>query len=94
MRWKSVADGQPAPHAKYLVRRDGYVHTATPCYGMHAPWWVPMSILGSEYEPTDMLKTDEWCEMKEATKTEGPSDWIKRYDREAGGAGDAAWGGD
>lgn len=58
--WHKVADKQPRPHARYLVRRDGATHTATPCYGMHAPWWVPMGINGREYDPVDMRDTDEW----------------------------------
>lgn len=58
--WTRVADAKPKPHAKYLVRRLGCIHTATPCYGLHAPWWVPMAISGKEYEPVTMKDTDEW----------------------------------
>lgn len=58
--WRTVLSAMPAPHAKYQVKRNGSVHTATPCYGMHAPWWVPTSITGAECEPVTMLDTDEW----------------------------------
>lgn len=61
--WSKVADAKPRPHARYTVRRDGNTHTATPCYGMHAPWWVPVSIDGVEYDPTTMLDTDEWLPL-------------------------------
>lgn len=61
--WTLVKTAQPKPHAKYLVRREGYVHTATPCYGMHRPWWVPMGINRQEHPPTDMLDTDEWIPL-------------------------------
>jgi len=60
MSWTFIADAQPRPHAKYLVRRNGNVHTVTPCYGLHPPWWVPTAIDGLEYEPVTMLDTDEW----------------------------------
>jgi hypothetical protein len=60
MSWTKVSEAQPKPHAKYLVRRGGYTHTATPCYSMHAPWWVPMAINGDEYDPVKMLDDDEW----------------------------------
>mgnify|MGYP001614250891 CR=1 FL=1 len=59
--WTRVAERHPKKHAKYIVRRDGFVHTATPCYGIHVPWWVPMSMVGRrEQEPVAMLDTDEW----------------------------------
>lgn len=58
--WIRVANAKPKPHAKYLVRRGGFIHTATPCYGLHPPWWVPMAITGMEYEPVIMSDTDEW----------------------------------
>lgn len=35
-----ISECHPDPHAKYVVVRDGLVFTATPCYGMHSPWWV------------------------------------------------------
>lgn len=63
VQWTFVKDAHPKPHAKYLVRRNGYVHTATPCYGMHAPWWVPILITNREHEPVHMLDTDEWMSL-------------------------------
>jgi hypothetical protein len=61
--WTKVSDRQPAPHAKYLLLRDDTICTATPCYGMHAPWWVPRVISGEETEPITMLDTDEWLPL-------------------------------
>lgn len=60
-----VKDAHPRPHARYTVRRDGNWFVATPCYGMHAPWWVPSSPTG-ETEPIDMRDTDEWHPLKDA----------------------------
>ena len=51
--------GLPKPHQKYLVQRDGFVFTATPCYGMHAPWWVVMTMDG-EAPPVPMKDSDKW----------------------------------
>lgn len=58
--WRTVAGSQPPPHAKYLVKRDGVLYTATPCYGMHSPWWVGRVLGAHESEPTGMRPDDEW----------------------------------
>jgi hypothetical protein len=64
----------PPPHAKYLVSREGWMFVATPCYGMHQPWWVSAVCVGSvpdsyttcrETDPVAMLDTDKWVPMKE-----------------------------
>lgn len=62
--WTLTENAKPRPHSRYLLRRDGYFHTVTPCYGMHAPWWVPTAISGQEYEPVAMLDTDEWMPLQ------------------------------
>lgn len=51
----------PKAHAKYVVRREGVIFTATPCYGMHDPWWV-VRVMGEAYEaqPEPMKADDEW----------------------------------
>jgi hypothetical protein len=55
--------GHPPPHAKYIVRR-GLAHfIATPCYGMHAPWWVPSNPDG-ESPPIDMEDGDAWAALE------------------------------
>lgn len=59
MEWRTIRDAQPKPHRRYVVRRDGVLFTATPCYGMHAPWWVVKTMEG-EADPVDMRDTDEW----------------------------------
>lgn len=58
--WRTIKDEHPRPHARYEIRRDNRIYTATPCYGMHHPWWVPMKIDGKEGDPVLMLDTDEW----------------------------------
>lgn len=43
--WVSVDVAHPAPHARYTVRHpDCGEFQATPCYGMHRPWWVPRTV--------------------------------------------------
>jgi len=56
-------EGQyPPPHAKYLVQRGHWMFVATPCYGMHNPWWVPMTYNG-ETEPIKIEPTDKWMPL-------------------------------
>lgn len=57
--WIKCSEEHPAPHGKYQVRRDGLIYTATPCYGMHSPWWVVKTMHG-EAVPTEILDSDEW----------------------------------
>ena len=54
-----VKQRHPPPHAKYLVRRGEFLFTATPCYGMHSPWWV-VRTMGGEADPIGMNDYDEW----------------------------------
>lgn len=61
--WVKVSEQHPKPHARYLVCRDGVLMTATPCYGLHHPWWVVRvqqehSLV--ELPPIAMLDNDEW----------------------------------
>ena len=48
MRWTLCKDAHPEPHAHYVVRmkRQGspLIFTASVCYGMHAPWWIPRTV--------------------------------------------------
>lgn len=55
----SLPDLYPPPHRRYMVRRGGVVVTATPCYGMHNPWWVVMT-LETEVAPVAMRDGDTW----------------------------------
>lgn len=64
-QWRMNKDRRPAPHARYLVKRGHYTFVGTPCYGMHAPWWVPMASSG-ELEPINMEDTDEWIGLPSA----------------------------
>lgn len=42
--WTRAKDSHPPPHARYEVyRREVGTFVATPCYGMHQPWWVPLT---------------------------------------------------
>ena len=55
-----VGEQHPVPHQRYLVVRDRVVFTATPCYGMHEPWWVVKTMEG-EAPPVTMDNEDEWA---------------------------------
>lgn len=58
-----VSDCAPPPHQKYVVKRRDHWYTATPCYGMHRPWWVVRLMpqtWPNEAEPVDMNDDDEW----------------------------------
>ena len=59
-----IADEHPAPHRRCVVKRDGKFFTATPCYGMHAPWWVVATMTG-EADPEPMRDSDEWWSLAE-----------------------------
>jgi hypothetical protein len=54
-----VPHAYPPKHARYLLERNGVVFTATPCYGMHDPWWVAKTLTG-EAEPEPMQNGDRW----------------------------------
>ncbi|KRT69340.1 MAG: hypothetical protein XU15_C0011G0166 [candidate division NC10 bacterium CSP1-5] len=63
-----ISDLHPEPHRKYIVLRDGLLFTATPCYGMHSPWWVVKTMghsSGDEAPPEDMQPNDEWWYLDE-----------------------------
>lgn len=70
--WKKASEQHPAPHAQYQMRRDGMVYTVTPCYGMHAPWWVGRVLGGHESEPVRIEPTDEWMPL-----TQEPSAYVE-----------------
>lgn len=54
----------PEPHQRYLVGRGSHYFIATPCYGLHEPWWVPSTPTG-ESEPIPMQDTDWWVPLAE-----------------------------
>ena len=60
-----VADKMPKPHARYRVYRDDMEpFDATPCYGMHSPWWVPRNAFTKEEsDPISMEKADCWSTL-------------------------------
>ena len=52
----------PPRHARYLLKRGEFTFTATPCYGMHEPWWVVRTLSG-EAEPEPMKDGDAWSAL-------------------------------
>lgn len=59
-----VKDKHPPPHATYLVEKNNYYFVATPCYGMHSPWWIPMTH-DKELDPIQILEIDAWISLEE-----------------------------
>ena len=74
MNWISVIDKMPPKHARYRIWREGVGEfVATPCYGMHEPWWVPRnSFTKQESEPIGVLATDYWRDLAEGPSTPHP----------------------
>lgn len=69
---KQVSDSYPPPHDMYLVVRNGKVFTATPCYGMHNPWWVVRTMpeyWPNEADPVDMRDDDQWCPVLDGVRS-------------------------
>lgn len=63
---KKVAEKRPYPHTPHIVLRRTELFTATPCYGMHDPWWVVKLLDGHEADPVPMKEDDYWwplCDM-------------------------------
>lgn len=59
----------PPPHAKYVVKRNGNLFTATPCYFGHKSWWVVRLMpedWPNEADPVPMLDDDEWWAVDDA----------------------------
>ena len=67
--WTKASERHPAPHARYEVwRSDVGVFVATPCYGMHEPWWVPL--VADRFAPGSIAipfsDNDEWRAIRAA----------------------------
>jgi hypothetical protein len=63
----TVREQHPSPRRKYLVNRnDTGPFVATPCYGMHEPWWVPLTadLFAPGSCTIPMQETDEWSTWK------------------------------
>lgn len=85
MKWRIMKDWSPVRGMKHIVIRDGQLFTATPCYGMHEPWWVVMGMAG-EIDPVVMRETDQWCLLAEFIKEVTP---VKESEEQAEEALDA-----
>lgn len=62
-----VIEEHPEPHKKYIVLRDGNFFTATPCYGMHTPWWIVTTMTGED-KPVEFKNFDKWWPLEEFSK--------------------------
>lgn len=68
-KWRRSESEHPMPprHAVHRVwRRDVGFFDATPCYGLHAPWWVPRN--GYTREESEPIPFDDtyWQSLPEA----------------------------
>lgn len=66
-----IPDAYPPPHRRYVVIKEGLIFTATPCYGMHRPWWVAKIMDGTEADPVDMKDGDRWDSLKDFLEKHG-----------------------
>ena len=64
---QQVEGKYPPPHARYLVQRGRLYFVATPCYGMHKPWWVAQTA-DKEMEPVAIEPTDAWVAIEEIVR--------------------------
>jgi len=63
--WTDVRAAHPQPHKVYRVYSTAtdQVFDATPCYGMHEPWWVPRNgYTRAESDPIPFTST-YWQEI-------------------------------
>ncbi len=67
----TVKAEEPPRHEKSIVHRDGFVFTATPCYGMHEPWWVVKTMGGQAVDPVPMRDSDRWRRLRDSEVTDG-----------------------
>ena len=67
IEWQPIETSHPPAHNRYRVwRKDVGFFTATPCYGIHHPWWVPRNeFTKDESEPVMMENTDLWMLLPE-----------------------------
>ena len=61
MEWIKISEKYPPAHDLYVVSRDDHEYLATPCYGMHHPWWV-VKVMDGDAEPVPMKDDDYWRE--------------------------------
>ena len=74
--WIKVEDQSPPPHRVYRVYRQGVGEFhATPCYGLHHPWWVPRNgFTLKESFPIDMQDWDYWAIPRDEVNTPNPNE--------------------
>ncbi len=64
--WISIRTSMPAPHARYRVYQEDKMFDATPCYGLHHPWWVPRNgYTRKESEPIPIKEDSFWMDLPE-----------------------------
>ena len=69
----------PPPHERYVVIRNSDVFTATPCYGMHNPWWV-VQTMEREVDPVKIEPEDSWLRLVDfhlASRGQVPSETLE-----------------
>lgn len=62
--WSRIEDRTPEPHKAYRVwRADVRMFDATPCYGLHEPWWVPRNGFTRVNSDPISMKDTCWQDM-------------------------------
>ena len=64
MKWIDISEKKPPPHERVLFQcTNGEIYHGTPCYGMHAPWWIADTSLfkGEAIVLNDTLTVDQWA---------------------------------
>lgn len=63
MKMTTVSAQNPTPHRRYFVSKRGALFLAMPCYGMHAPYWVPTTGPAAEGERVTMDDADQYVSV-------------------------------
>lgn len=64
--WQSTETMQPEPHSVYRVwdKDRANFFDATPCYGLHNPWWVPRNGFTKQESAPIPMKGTYWKPLK------------------------------
>lgn len=69
----TIPNHYPEKHKAFVVKRLGLYFTATPCYGMHSPWWVIQYPFGESINEatTAMRDGDEFWPLDAQLRRDG-----------------------
>lgn len=69
----TIPNHYPEKHKAFVVKRLGLYFTATPCYGMHSPWWAIQYPFGESINEatTAMRDGDEFWPLTDQLRRDG-----------------------